>query len=554
MGDAKPEMCAAAMAKRVWRVGTLLLSLVLGWAVAGSAGAESAPAATVASDSAELRILNRPVVEFRANVLGATPQQRVERNARNIKEILRRGGPGEVVVQANPLGNLVLLDGNMVFLLTSADADALSGETLEQLTQRATTALQQVVAETRELHDTEAILHGLLIAAAETTLWLLLLWGLTRLRRWVVERLSALALVGAGKLQLAGGELIRRDRVLALVRGGLRLVFWLIICVITYGWLSQVFAQFPYTRVWGEQLNGFLLGVLMQLGGSILAAIPNLLIALLTFFIARGVIGLLSPLFDRVERGEAEVAWLDPETVRPTRKITTILIWVFALVMAYPYLPGAQTEAFKGMSVLIGLMVSLGASSMVGQAASGLILMYTRTLRRGEYVRIGEHEGTIVDIGMFATRLRTGRGAEITLPNSTIVGSATQNYSRAVKGNGYVIDTQLTIGYDTPWRQVEAMLKEAARRTPGILSDPEPRVFQTALSDYYPEYCLACQAVPEGAASRAEVLTRLHANIQDVFNEYGVQIMSPNYEADPESPKLVPPARWYEAPAQPPKP
>ena len=127
---------------------------------------------------------------------------------------------------------------------------------------------------------------------------------------------------------------------------------------------------------------------------------------------------------------------LDKDTVEPTRKITNILIWIFALVMAYPYLPGSHTEAFKGMSVLVGLMISLGASSVVGQGASGLILMYSRTLRTGEYVRIGEHEGTIVNISLFTTRLRTGRGAEITLPNALIVGSATRNYSRTVTGEG----------------------------------------------------------------------------------------------------------------------
>lgn len=201
------------------------------------------------------------------------------------------------------------------------------------------------------------------------------------------------------------------------------------------------------------------------------------------------------------------------------------------------------------MSVLIGLMVSLGASSIVGQGASGLILMYSRTLRCGEYVKIGEHEGTIVGINLFTTRLRTGRGAEITLPNAMIVGSATRNYSRTVNGEGFMLDTSVTIGYDTPWRQVEAMLKEAARRTPGILAEPAPRVFQTALSDFYPEYCLVAQATPLGAAPRAEVLSRLHANIQDVFNEYGVQIMSPHYIDDPESGKVVPPGRWYPAPA-----
>jgi len=139
---------------------------------------------------------------------------------------------------------------------------------------------------------------------------------------------------------------------------------------------------------------------------------------------------------------------------------------------------------------------------------------------------------------------------EITLPNSLIGGSATKNYSRAVKGAGYVVDTVVTIGYDTPWRQVHAMLIEAAHRTPGVLTDPAPTVFQTALSDFYPEYRLVCQAIPQEPRPRAEVLANLHANIQDVFNEYGVQIMSPHYVLDPQEAKVVPPARWYTEPAR----
>jgi len=232
-----------------------------------------------------------------------------------------------------------------------------------------------------------------------------------------------------------------------------------------------------------------------------------------------------------------------------TRRLFNIGIWLFAIAMAYPYLPGAQTEAFKGISVLLGLMVSLGASSIVGQGAAGLILTYTRTMRPGEYVRVGENEGTVIRIGMFTTTIRTGLGEELTLPNSVITSAVTRNYSRTVDGAGFIVDTTVTIGYDTPWRQVEAMLIEAAKRTPGIIDPPAPRVFQTALADYYPEYRLVAQAIPSGPLARAEVLTRLHANIQDVFNEHGVQIMSPHYMMDPHAAKVVRPEDWYKAPA-----
>jgi small-conductance mechanosensitive channel len=128
----------------------------------------------------------------------------------------------------------------------------------------------------------------------------------------------------------------------------------------------------------------------------------------------------------------------------------------------------------------------------------------------------------------------------------------TRNYSRTVKGTGFIVDAAVTIGYDAPWRQVHAMLIEAARRTPGVLAEPAPRVFQIALSDFYVEYRLVCQAMPSEPRPRAEVVSALNMNIQDVFNEHGVQIMSPHYFMDPTQAKLVPPAKWYAAPAKPP--
>ena len=173
-----------------------------------------------------------------------------------------------------------------------------------------------------------------------------------------------------------------------------------------------------------------------------------------------------------------------------------------------------------------------------------------RHLRIGEYVRVADHEGTVTEMGAFTTRIRTGLGEELTLPNALVLGTVTKNYSRAVQGRGYVVDTVLTIGYDTPWRQVEAMLVEAAKRTPGVLAHPAPLVFQTALSDFYPEYRLVCQASPKEPRPRAVVLSVLHSHIQDVFNEYGVQIMSPHYRSDPAEAKVVPQQAWHTAPAR----
>jgi len=194
-------------------------------------------------------------------------------------------------------------------------------------------------------------------------------------------------------------------------------------------------------------------------------------------------------------------------------------------------------------------MLSIGASGVVNQAVSGLMLMYTKALRPGEFVQIGETEGTVTSVGFLTTRIETLRNVEVTLPNAYLAGTVTRNYSRLAVNGGMRLPTSVTIGYDTPWRQVHAMLQIAAERTSRIAIDPPPRVLQTALHDFYVEYTLLVSLADPKL--KALVLNELHTHIQDVFNEFGVQIMSPNYEADPADKKFVPKEQWFQAPAQP---
>jgi small-conductance mechanosensitive channel len=536
--------------------GLVLLLLATG---AGLAAAQVQPAAAASAvvnagpgpvPEAAVVIFNRTVAVYRAPFLGVSPTERARRTHLYMNEVLARTGAGEVTVKVEPQGRIVMIDGEMALILTPEDVDANGSKTLDETAAAAKFQLQQVIAETRESRDETRLLRGMLFAAAATLVFVGLLALLRRGQRALAAWLSGQMSRRAAQLEVAGTQLLQGDKVLTMVSLAVRGAGWALLALLSYEWLSLVLSQFPYTRPWGEQLSGYLWHVVLRLASGILGALPDLFVALLIFLLARAVINLINPIFNRIERGEASLGWLDRDTVRPSRRIISTGIWLFALVMAYPYLPGSSSEAFKGVSVLLGLMISLGASSIVGQGASGMILMFSRTIRVGEYVRIDGHEGTITELGMFNTRIRTGLGEELSMPNSLVMGSVTKNYSRAVNGPGYIVDTVVTIGYDTPWRQVEAMLIEAAHRTPGVLAKPSARVFQTALSDFYPEYRLVCQAVPSQPRPRAEVLSALHANIQDVFNEYGVQIMSPHYLGDPAEAKFVPKSAWFTAPAK----
>ena len=502
----------------------------------------------IPGEPAELRIANRSIFVFHATLLGETPAARAQRAAMVIDDALR--GTDELKVSVDPImhSHLVLLGGRRAFIVAPQDLGLEGGDT-RAAAEQAAAVLRQVVEESGEARNLHFLLKALGYSALASVIYLALIKAANLARRKLRGRLPQLMRERAYQLRVGQLPLFDMQYVYFLIDRLLRLLYWGVVLLLSYQWLSFVLSQFPYTRPWGESLNVHLLDLLRYLLDGILHAIPGIAVAVLIFFIARGISGFSRRLLERMAR-PGTLNWLTEETLQPTTRLTSLAIWLFALVMAYPYLPGSGTDAFKGLSVLLGLMISLGASSVVGQAAAGLILTYSRTLKAGEYVRVGDNEGTVTEVGMFNTTIRTGLGEVLTLPNSMITGSVTRNYSRVVQGQGYIVDTVVTIGYDTPWRQVEAMLIEAAARTEGIVATPRPQVFQTGLSDFYPEYRLVAQAIPSEPRPRAELLSLLHANIQDVFNEYGVQIMSPHYLGDPAQEKWVPRDKWFSAPAR----
>lgn len=530
----------------------VFLSL-LGFTAFAQAVTEPATAQLSASPTAapvsRLVLFNRPIVGFRSSLLGVSALDRSKRAQTRIHAQLELSGPHAVSVKQGALGMEVQINGGTSFVVTFGDLDPAREDTLEQAAQRAAAALAIAIGESAESRNVEALSRALALALGGTVLYCVLLWGAARTRRALLGQLVALTHRHTAKLHVGGVALLQRERLTRFVQLVLTLVYRLVLVLITVEWLSFVLRSFPFTRAWGESLNGYLLGLVMPIFTQAIEAIPELLTALLIFYLAYLVTQALGRFFDRVQSGGVRLQWLDADVVVPTQRISKVVVWLFALAMAYPYLPGSQTEAFKGLSVLVGLMLSLGGSNLVGQAASGLILTYGRVFRKGEYVRLAEHEGTVTEMGIFTTRIRTGLGEELTISNASILGATTKNYSRTVPGAGFVLDTTVTIGYDTPWRQVHAMLIEAASRTEGISTDTAPQVFQTALNDWYPVYRLVCHATPTEPRPRALLLSALHASIQDVFNTYGVQIMSPQYFEDPKEAKLVPPAQWYPAPA-----
>jgi small-conductance mechanosensitive channel len=328
-----------------------------------------------------------------------------------------------------------------------------------------------------------------------------------------------------------------------------RVAFWILVLAVTDVWFTYCLRQFPYTAPWGEALGGYLIGMLRSLGEGVIESLPNVFVAAIILVVTRLLTKLVRMFFANVRERRITVSWLDPNSARPTGRIVTFIMWLFAMVMVYPYLPGSGSAAFKGVTVFFGLLVSFGGTGLISQVMGGFVLMYTRALRVGEYVCIGEQEGTVESIGFMYTRLRTVKNEIINIPNAVLMGAVTTNYSRLAETLGVMASTTVTIGYDAPWRQVHAMLIRAAERTPGVLPAPPAVVWQRALSDFYVEYELNVNL--EKPEKRIAVLSALRTNIQDEFNAHGVQILSPHFMMNPPDKVWVPREKWHQPPANP---
>jgi small-conductance mechanosensitive channel len=436
-------------------------------------------------------------------------------------------------------------------LLTITDGDA----ALEELN-RQTLALSmlgtvpEVVRNWRFERSHERRMRNLYYTIAATVGLAAVLWLLTiasrRLRRTVQERLvSRVKPVGVQSF-----EVIHASRINALVAAVPRVLYWLAVAAAIYAYLDFVLRLFPVTRPLGERLFWLVVGPLQAFGLGFLDQLPNLFFLVVLVFIVRYVLKLMRLYFEAIERGAVQFENFDAEWGVPTYKVLRIFVVAFAIVVAYPYIPGSESAAFKGVSVMLGVLFSLGSSSVISNIIAGYSMTYRRAFRRGDRIKVGDVIGEVVEPRVLVTTLRTPKNELVIVPNSEILNTSVINYSAMARGTGLILHTTVGIGYETPWRQVEAMLLLAAERTPGLKRDPAPFVLQRALGDFCVTYEI--NAYTNDASTMLGQYSALHANILDVFNEYGVQIMTPAYEADPAEPKVVRTSDWFTSPATPP--
>ena len=508
------------------------------------------PAKPAASE-ARIEFWNRLIAFQRGSLAGSTAQERADRAVSRLEELPLNMTAAEISLHPlnveNQDGFAFVGRGRVLFFVGSNDLDKESGETLEQASQAALRNLNEALQARAAERTWPVIRSGLLFTILGLLLMLFLVAAIWKAHSRTVAFLRGREHSFPVRLRLFGLDLL--PHIAAIVYSAARTVAWALTLSLFYLWVTLSLRRFPYTQPWGNEAGSYVWQLVQELGRAAVHALPGLMAVSFIFILTRWIVRLARGLFEQIATGRISVSWMDADVARATQRIFAAIAWIFAVVVAYPYIPGSQTDAFKGISVLVGLVISLGSTGIINQIMSGLFVVYSKALRTGEWVKVNETEGEVLEVGLLAAKIRTVEGQEVTIPNSVLVGTSTRNYTRLGYPDGMVVSSTVTIGYDAPWRQVHALLLRAADCTANVRKRPEPYVLQRALSDFYVEYTLIARL--EDEKRRIESLSDLHSQIQDAFNEFGVQIMSPHYMVQPEGNVVVPPAKWHTPPSEP---
>ena len=435
----------------------------------------------------------------------------------------------ELKVIETPDGSGIGDTDNMLMVVTRRDAEN-TGKTTAVLANEILGRIQTAVEAYRTRHTWET--YGL--AAAYSVLAIIGLWlalyGNRWLFSWLMKKASALHDHWKGGIHFKQLELLSAHRIEKMVLFTLKLFRMFVVLLCLYFFLPLILSFFPGTHKLSTRILEYLLTPFVTIFHTLVKYIPNLFFIFVIGVITYYILKVISYVFRLIERGELTFDWFYQDWARPTYQIIRFLVIVVALISAYPYIPGSSSQAFQGVGLVLGAIISFASSSAISNIIAGIILTYTRAFKLNDRVKIGETSGDVAEKTLLVTRINTIKQEIVTIPNSLVMSSQIINYSTSVEeGDGVVLHTSVTIGYDVPWTQVKALLTEAAKDTKNILEEPEPYVLQTALNDFYVSYEI--NAYTKEPKYMAFTYSDLHRNIQEKFDAAGVEIMSPHYYA-----------------------
>jgi small-conductance mechanosensitive channel len=330
-------------------------------------------------------------------------------------------------------------------------------------------------------------------------------------------------------VKVKNAEVLSEDRIIEQIKLVIKVINFVVVIIVAYFFFTILFSFFSFSKTWASTLIGYIIDPLISVLKAFVAFLPNLFTIIVIVFVTRYVLKFIKFIFKEIEKGTISFNKFPNDWAEPTYKIVRFLLIAFAGIVIYPYLPGSNSQAFQGVSIFLGILFSLGSTSAIANMVGGVVLTYMRPFKIGDRVKIADTTGDIIEKTLLVTRVRTIKNVDISIPNAMVLGSHIINFSSSAKEKGLILHTSVTIGYDVPWKRVHELLISAAKQTGNTLTEPTPFILQTSLDDSYVSYEL--NVYTDNPGIMAKIYSELHQNIQDKFNEAGVEIMSPRYSA-----------------------
>lgn len=509
-----------------------------------------------------LRLLPQAIVQFEGDTIFQIfsavgpykPAERANIIETRLRAILQDPSfhPDSLYVQEGESTSDILFQDKIIISVTKKDAEAI------QLSRKAVAKqIRDRLKNTLEAERQSKSLIRILMQVGLTLLELLIIFLLIRYinklfrftRKWLVGTREKI-LKG---IRFKGYELLDTNRELQVALFLNNIIRWIVIILVLYLAIPILFSIFPWTRGLADKLFSYVLSPVKNIFFSFINYIPNLFTIAVIYMATRYAIKFIQFLAQEIEKGALIISGFYPDWAMPTFNIVKVLLYAFMFIVIFPYLPGSDSPVFQGVSVFLGVLFSLGSSSAISNAVAGLVITYMRPYKIGDRIKIGEITGEVIAKSVLVTRVRTIKNEDITIPNASVLSGHTVNYTTSAKDLGLILHTSVTIGYDVPWKQVHELLLSAALETKGILKDEskKPFVLQTSLDDFYVAYEI--NAFTQEPQRMVVIYSELHQNIQDKFNEAGVEIMSPHYRAARDGNNTTIPAVYlpqdYKAPS-----
>ena len=438
--------------------------------------------------------------------------------------------PDSITISTSPIGQEIAIGKRLIVTLVDADAE-LAGLKLPLLAEFTKDRVQETIKTYRRERSHGVLITRAIYAAVALALGALAIAGMAFGANWLRRTINDRYKHRKDALRIQSLSLIRAEQIHSALMIVVRVLQWALIVIVAFLAMDYALQQFPWTRPIARHMGIFFADPLEKVATGILGSIPDLVYIAIVVVLTRFLLRLTLMLFKGIERGAIRIANFDRDWSIPTYKAVRLLIIVLAVVIAYPYIPGSQSDAFKGISILMGVIISLGSSSSISNIIAGYTMIYRRAFKDGDWIQVGETVGEVIDRRLLVTNLRSPKNESVILPNSQIINTEIVNFSALARAHGLILHTKVGIGYDVHWQKVESLLIEAASRVKGLRTEPPPFVLEKSLDNFAVTYELNAYCNDPGRIF--ELYAALHRSILDVFKEAGVEIMTPNYLAFP---------------------